>query len=243
MQLINHENIIKLHDVKQSSTKYYLITEYCSGGDLEVLRGQKLSEAEVQKRIHQISAGLKALINKNVMHRDLKLSNILLSSKKADAVVKLADFGLARELTLEEYAATCCGTPLYMAPEILVCKKYNLKADLWSVGVMIYLFLIGKFPFMASTPQKLQVAINHGIVKFPPGFEISECCFELLKNLLQIEPEMRMDWEDYFAHPFIKNEPEKYEEFLKFCSKHNSSQSLNASTSISKHRNYRERKE
>jgi len=232
MQLINHKNVIRLYDVKQSLTKYYLITEYCSGGDLEVFRGKKFSEAEVQKKIHQISAGLKALIEKNVMHRDLKLNNILLSNKKPDAIIKLADFGFARELSLEEYAATCCGTPLYMAPEVLLRKKYNLKADLWSVGVITYLFLTGKFPFHASTPQKLQIAISLGTVKFPPDFEISDCCFELLKNLLQINPEMRMDWEDYFAHPFIKSEPKRYEDFLKLCPKYNISQPLNASILI-----------
>jgi len=210
MQSINSENVIKLFDVKQSENNYYLIMEYCSGGDLERFRGKKISESGVQSIIYQVSAALKTLLEKNIMHRDLKLSNLLLSSKESDAVIKLADFGLARELREDELANTCCGTPLYMAPEILLRQSYNTKADLWSVGVIIYLFLTGKFPFIASSPQKLLLAISNGIVKFPKDLVISECCYELLKNLLQIDPKLRMDWEVYFEHPFIKTDPKVY---------------------------------
>ena len=93
--------------------------EYCAGGDLDRIQGKRLGELEVQRIIYQIGKALADLIARNIMHRDLKLSNILLSSKKPDAVLKLGDFGLARKLHENEYAKTFCGTPLYMAPEIL----------------------------------------------------------------------------------------------------------------------------
>lgn len=226
MGSISSENIVKLCDIKQTQSCYYLVMEYCSGGDLDYFRGKQLSEARVQRIVYQISAALKALLSKQIMHRDLKLSNLLLSSKKPDALVKLADFGFARELKRNELANTYCGTPLYMAPEILGCKKYDLKADLWSMGVITYLFLTGRFPFEASSPYKLMLAFSHGIVKFPPLLCISECCYDFLKGLLQIAPEQRMEWKEYFKHYFVSCPPEKYEEGLPALPKHDTSEDI-----------------
>ncbi len=211
MHAMENENSIKMYGVMQSQKNYYLVTEYCSGGDLDRLRGKQLKECTVQMIIHQLSKALKILVDHNIMHRDLKLNNLLLSSKGAGAVVKLADFGLARQLRGAEYAKTFCGTPLYMAPEVLAGEEYDLKADLWSIGVLLYLFLTGHFPFQAATPHKLLVELNHAIVKFPHDVQISDCCLQLMKRLLQVDPEKRIDWKEYFEHPFVKSAPEAYQ--------------------------------
>jgi serine/threonine protein kinase len=204
------DNITKIYDVKQSAKHYYLVLEYCKGGDLDKVRGKRLEEPVVQQVTHQIAKALKVLIGASVMHRDLKLSNLLLSDKRPNPVVKLADFGLARELHGDEYAKTYCGTPLYMAPEILAGNRYDLKSDLWSIGVIIYLFATGRFPFEAATPHQLLIVLTQGIVKFPPGLAISECCTNLIRQLLKVKPEERMEWKDFFEHPFIKTLPEEY---------------------------------
>ena len=116
-----------------------------------------------------------------------------------------------------------------MAPEILLGKKYDLKADLWSMGVMTYLFLTGRFPFEATSPQKLLLAFGHGIVKFPHDLVITESCYGILKNLLQIDPNQRMEWKDYFKHPFIAYPPEKYDEILISAPKHDTMEWINSS--------------
>ena len=227
---ITHENIVKLYDIKQTENNYYLVMEYCSGGDLDRLRGKQLDEEKVQRIVYQISAALKVLCSKHIMHRDLKLSNLLFSSDKSDALVKLADFGFARELKRNELADTYCGTPLYMAPEILMKKKYTLKADLWSIGVITYLFLTGRFPFEATSPQKLILTFNHGVVKFPPEVSISECCYDFLKKLLQIAPKQRMEWEEYFGHHFVKCPPEEYTKSLSLLPKYDNTKIIPASS-------------
>lgn len=120
LKVLDHPNIIKLHDViKDSESKIYLITEYCAGGDLvQYLKRKKvLGELEVQRIVHQVGAGLEELYKKKIMHRDIKLQNLLLANDKDELHIKIADFGLARYTT--SYASTICGTLHYMAPEIL----------------------------------------------------------------------------------------------------------------------------
>lgn len=214
MKSLNCENIIKLYDIKQTKKHYYLILEYCSGGDLDRFRGKRLEEDAVQKIIFKIAKALKVLNENHVLHRDLKLSNLLLSNKSQDAEIKLADFGLARELKNDQFAKTYCGTPLYMAPEILSRNLYDQKSDLYSVGVIIYLFLTGVFPFEASTPAKLLVVMNNSMVKFPQDLKITATCINLIKNLLQIEPQKRLGWKSFFEHPFVSTEPDTYKKAL-----------------------------
>jgi serine/threonine-protein kinase ULK/ATG1 len=210
MRTITCEHIIQLYDVCQSQHHYYLIMEYCSGGDLEHIRGRRLDECTVQRLVHDVSRALKTLHEHSIMHRDLKLGNLLLSSKHPGAVVKLADFGLARRLREDEKTSTYCGTLHYMAPEILAGDAYGLKADLWSLGVLIFVFLTGKFPFDGTTPYQLLVSLNQGIAKLPPDVVLSERCFDVLKKLLRVDPKSRIEWKDYFEHPFVASPAQDY---------------------------------
>jgi len=115
MRLVKSEHIVKLYAAYQSKDNYYLILEYCSGGDLDSLVGKRLPESKIKQIISQLTKALKTLTDHSIMHRDLKLSNILISND----ILKLADFGVARTLGSNQFANTFCGTPLYMAPEIL----------------------------------------------------------------------------------------------------------------------------
>jgi serine/threonine-protein kinase ULK/ATG1 len=119
MASLSSEHIVRLYDVKQTKKPFYMMLEYCSGGDLESLAKTRQDERTVQRYIHQISKGLKVLFDHNIMHRDLKFGNILRSSKDENAILKLTDFGVARRVQDSKPHNTFCGTPMYMAPEML----------------------------------------------------------------------------------------------------------------------------
>ena len=123
---------------------------------------------------------------KDVVHRDLKPANILLS---ADMSVKLGDFGLAK--VFDEAGAmmsTYLGTPYYMAPEILEGKKYDERADLWSVGVILFQMVCGKVPFPAKNPHELKEKVQRGEFKIPEDVYISPLCVDMICNLIILDP-------------------------------------------------------
>jgi serine/threonine-protein kinase ULK/ATG1 len=138
MKLVKSEHIVKLYAAYQSKDNYYLILEYCSGGDLDSLVGKRLPETKIQQIISQLAKALKTLIDHSVLHRDLKLSNILISND----VLKLADFGVARTLEHNELANTFCGTPLYMAPEILAGYLFSFSIVNHTISNLIYGLLV-----------------------------------------------------------------------------------------------------
>ena len=128
---VSSENIVKLIDVQKTENNFYLILEYCPGGDLgKFLKDNgPVNESIAQRWIQQIVEGFKVLQKKNIIHRDLKTQNILLTEKNTSAILKLADFGLSRFIE-DDLAKTWVGTPLYMAPEIFNCEEYGAKADI-----------------------------------------------------------------------------------------------------------------
>ncbi|CAH8498044.1 unnamed protein product [Heterobilharzia americana] len=166
---LNHENIVRLYDHSISSTGVYLVMEYCNGGDLsEYLQAKRtLPEDTIRHFLIQIGSAMDAMNRKGFMHRDLKPGNILLShcrdcGQHVTAIpgyllsFKLADFGFARFLQDGMMAVTMCGSPMYMAPEVLMCRKYDAVADIWSMGIIVYQCLTGKAPFYANTPEALK---------------------------------------------------------------------------------------
>lgn len=207
LKKLNHEHIIKLFDVHKSPRHYYLVMEYCPGGDLtSYIRSKRgpLSEEVASKFLFDLALGLHALQKLNLVHRDLKPQNLLLTSKDENATIKIADFGFAREIQPNDLAETLCGSPLYMAPEILNNQKYNAKADLWSVGAILYEMLTGKQPYLAQNLLELIKVIKSKSVAFPSS--LSPESVNLLQGLLQRDPEQRIDFDTFFNHPFLKHE-------------------------------------
>uniref|UniRef100_A0A669PFC6 non-specific serine/threonine protein kinase n=1 Tax=Phasianus colchicus TaxID=9054 RepID=A0A669PFC6_PHACC len=159
---LKHENIVALYDFQVSTFNY---GEYCNGGDLaDYLHTMRtLSEDTIRLFLQQIAGAMKMLHSKGIIHRDLKPQNILLSyaggrkSNPNNIRIKIADFGFARYLQNNMMAATLCGSPMYMAPEVIMSQHYDAKADLWSIGTIIYQCLTGKAPFQASSPQDLRL--------------------------------------------------------------------------------------
>jgi len=138
LRRINHPNIIRLIDMIKSPGKVHLVLEYCKGGDLSVYvqRHGIVPEATAKHFMQQLAAGLQVLRDNNIIHRDLKPQNLLLSTNENDADLKIADFGFARSLQPRGLAETLCGSPLYMAPEIMQLQKYDAKIS----GVLVLFY-------------------------------------------------------------------------------------------------------
>ncbi|KAK4873703.1 hypothetical protein RN001_013063 [Aquatica leii] len=211
---LNHENVVALLDCKESSHNVYLVMEYCNGGDLADYLSVKgtLSEDTIRLFLIQLAGAMKALYAKGIVHRDLKPQNILLSyngvkshPQPSEIKLKIADFGFARFLQDGVMAATLCGSPMYMAPEVIMSLQYDAKADLWSLGTIVFQCLTGKAPFQANTPQALKQFYEKNAnlaPKIPMGTSLELC--ELLMGLLKRNARERMNFEQFFNHKFLK---------------------------------------
>lgn len=140
------------------------------------------------------------------LQRDLKPQNLLLSTSGPDAVLKIADFGFARALAPQLMADTLCGSPLYMAPEILLSQRYDAKADLWSVGAILYEMLVGTPPYTGANQVALLQAIRRKEARIPWEIEaaLSPQCSQLVQALLRRKPEERLAFREFFSHPFLR---------------------------------------
>uniref|UniRef100_A0A9L0K1R5 non-specific serine/threonine protein kinase n=1 Tax=Equus asinus TaxID=9793 RepID=A0A9L0K1R5_EQUAS len=209
---LKHENIVALYDFQEMANSVYLVMEYCNGGDLaDYLHTMRtLSEDTIRLFLQQIAGAMRLLHSKGIIHRDLKPQNILLSNPSGRRTnpnnirVKIADFGFARYLQSNMMAATLCGSPMYMAPEVIMSQHYDGKADLWSIGTIVYQCLTGKAPFQASSPQDLRLFYekNKTLVPIIPR-ETSAPLRQLLLALLQRNHKDRMDFDEFFHHPFL----------------------------------------
>uniref|UniRef100_A0A4W5RXZ5 non-specific serine/threonine protein kinase n=1 Tax=Hucho hucho TaxID=62062 RepID=A0A4W5RXZ5_9TELE len=199
---LKHENIVALHDF-----------QYCNGGDLADYLHSKgtLSEDTIRVFLQQITGAMRVLQAKGIIHRDLKPQNILLSypagrkSHSTNTCIKIADFGFARYLQNNMMAATLCGSPMYMAPEVIMSQNYDAKADLWSIGTILFQCLTGKAPFQASSPQDLRLFYEKNKNLSPNIPRETSCPLRhLLLGLLQRNHKDRMDFEEFFCHPFLE---------------------------------------
>ncbi|TKR64855.1 hypothetical protein L596_025332 [Steinernema carpocapsae] len=209
------ENVVSLLNCKWDHGHVYLVMEYCNHGDLSdyLIQKKTIPEDAIQHFVVQIARAIEHLNKKNIVHRDLKPHNILLNNPTTrvnppatDLVLKLADFGFARTLTDGGMAGTLCGSPMYMAPEVITSMSYCAKADLWSIGTIIYQSLTGKAPFPASTPQQLKLYYEKQRdprPNIPPS--CSENLRDLLMRLLKKDAKLRIEFEDFFTHPFLNS--------------------------------------
>lgn len=211
MKAMKHENIVNLLDVITYESNIYLILEFCTLDLKTYLQKKVLKEKVARKILTQLAYGLKYLRSKDIIHRDLKPQNILLRVErprnpleKRRIIVKIADFGFAKIVGSEGLAETMCGSPLYMAPEIMQKHRYTNKADLWSVGVILYEMLYARHPYEnVQDIFDLKQKIETNIIKFGKKRAISSSCKDLLRSLLQKIPEKRISWTEFFTHEWF----------------------------------------
>ena len=205
---LKHPNIVHLIDFQKTLNNYYLIFEYCKYGDLDKFihdnYGGRVPEFQAQKIIQQIIEGIKFMKEQKIVHRDLKLANLLVTK---DFVVKIADFGFARYVDEREMLFTSyVGTPLTMAPEILEHKKYSEKCDTWSLGIIFYQVIVGRLPFdpgRGATSHDLLNLIKRKQIEFPIELSISPSIKDLIRRMLVLDENKRMTFEEVFKHDWI----------------------------------------
>ncbi|KAJ1848128.1 Serine/threonine-protein kinase 36 [Coemansia sp. RSA 2703] len=200
---LSHRNIIRLIEYFETESDIYIVLEHCKC-DLAVYlkrRGGYLRMEEVRTIAQQLVAALKYLHSLGVVHHDIKLPNALIGT---DGRIKLCDLGLATQLTKDgkpTYVQTLKGTPLYMAPEMLRRERYTYKADLWSLGVVLYELYVGRTPFRTVSLADLKKNIMEENIIWPKHIPAQLKGF--LNELLQKNPERRPQWRRLRRHPFL----------------------------------------
>ena len=151
---MDHQNIVKLYEVYEDDEFFYLIMDLLRGGELfdEIVKRQKYTENDAAEVMLQLLSAINYIHKKGFIHRDLKPENICIRSGQG---IKIIDFGTARKFTYGKKLRQIIGTPFYMAPEIFNDKKYNEKADIWSIGIVMYIILTGKAPYFGNNDEKI----------------------------------------------------------------------------------------
>ena len=200
-----HENIIQFLDSFETSAEICLVTELATGQLYEIVQeDKKLPESEIKNIALQLTSALSYLHNNNIIHRDIKPQNILIS---ASGIIKICDFGFARAIDNKTMITSIKGTPLYMAPELLKDYPYNKKADLWSLGVILYELYVGQPPYYTNNFKVLIEKATKEEVRYPDS--MSQQFKDFLKGLLMKNPKDRWDWSKILVHPFLKENEEE----------------------------------
>ena len=207
---LSHENIIKLYNIHEDNESINIIMEYAEKGNLFQLISKEKSGLDESKAFDyfiQVVNAVYYLHNNNIIHRDIKPENILIGN---DNKIKLCDFGWAKELTLEN-RSTFCGTVEYMAPEIVGSENYDYSVDIWSLGILLYELLFGHSPFKANNTKNIILNIKtHELTYDDKNKKISNSCKDLIKKLLDSNPQKRLKIKDILEHPFVKKHSKKY---------------------------------
>jgi len=205
---IDHPHIIKLYDIYDELYKIYLVTEIMGGGELfdRIVKKEYYTEVEAREVCTITFQALQYCHNKQVAHRDLKPENLLLSSQHDDSDLKIADFGFAKKCPQKKCLLTQCGTPGYVAPEILNGIPYGTQADMWSLGVIMYILLAGYPPFNGSNQRELFRLIKKGRYEFHEQYwsDVSSDAKDLVSKLLIVDPEERLTPTQALNHKWFK---------------------------------------
>lgn len=192
---MEHKHIIRLHDVFEEPQHYFMVTEKMMGGELfdRIVQKSYYNEKEARDTCEVLFSAIHYCHKKKVAHRDLKPENLLLTSERDDSDIKIADFGFAKRVLQPKSLTTQCGTPGYVAAEILEGKPYDTQADMWSIGVIVYILLGGYPPFIESNQRTLFRKIRKGQYEFHEEYwgQVSNDAKDLIRNLICVNPDER----------------------------------------------------
>ena len=214
LKLLNHPNIIKIYEVIENASSFFIVMEYATGGELfnYIVLKEKLDEKETSFFFYQIIQGVRKIHEKKICHRDIKPENLLLTKKN---IIKIIDFGLSSEY--DEFLLTPCGSPCYASPEMIKGKKYKgLSVDLWACGVILFAMLFGYLPFDDVDNNKLFKKIINCEIDFPEENEIDvgKNAIDLIKKILNPDPEKRINIDEVEKHPFLEYGKKQYEKLF-----------------------------
>jgi len=204
MMNYDHENIVSYYDIVYDDNIIYIVMEYCQNSDLSsLLIGIPMKEIYVKYYFSQVINAMKFINNNEIMHRDIKPKNLLLSNNRK--TLKLCDFGLAKNIKGLPRVVTMCGSPLYMAPEIYGNDGYTTSVDVWSLGIILFEMLFGFHPLekynditiLTHHIRTMDIVIPNNILN------ISNECINLLARMLKRNECDRIKLEDLFKHTWI----------------------------------------
>ncbi|KAF4072556.1 hypothetical protein AMELA_G00264330 [Ameiurus melas] len=202
---IKHENIISLEETFETPTKLYLVMTLVTGGELldRILERGNYTEKDASRVILQVLEAVKYLHQLDIVHRDLKPENLLYETPLQDSKIVLSDFGLSK-IADQGVLSTACGTPAYVAPELLQEKTYGKEIDLWAVGVISFILLCGYPPFYDDNDTELYRQIIQAEFEFDSPYwdDISHSAKDFIVHLLQKDPKKRFNCEQALQHPW-----------------------------------------
>jgi len=215
MKAIHHPNVIELVEIHESQNSLYLVMELLEGGEIFNLNQGKLDNESTFLIFKGVLKALVALDKQGIMHRDLKPDNIILKKKGVlmrDNILKLVDFGLATYQDVDEYLFKRCGTPGFVAPEVINAKrgenvKYTTKCDVFSVGIIFFFMLTGKIPYDGDDFQQVlennkKATIDFNIKELK---NVTPVALELLKKMLNLNPNFRPSAAECLKHEYFTN--------------------------------------
>ena len=212
LKKLSHPNIVKIYEFYISKSHYYIVTEFCKEGELFSYIKTKYNERQLAVLFYQVFSGLCYLHDNKILHRDIKLENIMISRKEKDIEtgeelfwVKIIDFGTAKIFEKNKKEKDVVGSSYYIAPEVLK-QNYNEKCDTWSVGVILYMMLVGRAPFDGKDDEEIICKINSADYnsKEPKLLKHSPEVRDLVSKLLQKDTEKRYSAKEALAHPWFE---------------------------------------
>ncbi|VVC38733.1 Hypothetical protein CINCED_3A004333 [Cinara cedri] len=212
MSKLNHPHIVRLYQVMETEKMIYLVTEYAAGGEIfdYLVKNGRMNESAACHIFKQIVEAVSYCHNKNIVHRDLKAENLLLDGENN---IKLADFGFSNHFFDGKLLSTWCGSPPYAAPELFQGQEYDgPKADIWSLGVVLYVLVCGSLPFDGNTLKVLRANVLSGMYRVP--YFMTAECEQLIRHMLVIEPEKRLSLNQIESHKWMKQLPEQTKRLL-----------------------------
>ncbi|KAH0561384.1 ovarian-specific serine/threonine-protein kinase Lok-like [Cotesia glomerata] len=213
LQALKNPFIIKMADIIDTPSNLFIVLELMEGGELfdRIRVNSGLSEQQAKFIIYQITHAVNYLHNHGITHRDLKPENILLASDDEYPLVKVSDFGLSKFVDAQTFMKTFCGTPMYVAPEILKTSgrgAYTNQVDVWSLGVILYVTLSGYVPFATDCKEtSLQEQIVQGNYRFPQNKfgKVSSAAVRLIKNMMTVNPVKRLTIKQVMTDPWLED--------------------------------------
>ncbi|KAL4786052.1 hypothetical protein BJX76DRAFT_140065 [Aspergillus varians] len=201
VSLVNHPYICGMRDVVRTNYHWYMLFELVNGGQMldYIISHGKLKEKQARKFARQIASALDYCHRNSIVHRDLKIENILIS-KTGD--IKIIDFGLSNLFSPKSLLKTFCGSLYFAAPELLQARQYTgPEVDVWSFGIVLYVLVCGKVPFDDQSMPKLHAKIKQGVFEYPPGLTAE--CRHIISRMLVTDPKQRASLAEIMSHPWM----------------------------------------
>jgi len=206
LRTVSHPHIIPLYDIIETPKTIYFVMELVIGGELfdKIVEKGFYSEKDASKLVKNVVGAIQYLHENKIAHRDLKPENLLVKGDD-DTHIMISDFGLSKVLGDDSMAFTACGTPYYVAPEVVSASGYGKEVDMWSIGVITYFLLAGFPPFMGDSLPEIVEQIINGDYEFPSPYwdNISANARNFVSKLLTVAPEARMSAAQALHHPWL----------------------------------------